>query len=142
VVALIVAGRQRVNVKTVRRIVDISVHARARFIRYGWDTRRGRSRYDQLAAEWDHRKPVVLPLPKPDVWVEKALCAQVAQELFFPELGQNGRESKRICVGCEVRKECLEFALENDIEHGIFGGLSAQERRRERRMRNAQDPPA
>ncbi|WP_407672362.1 WhiB family transcriptional regulator [Parafrankia discariae] len=33
------------------------------------------------------------------------------------------REAKRICSGCEVRAECLEYALENDERFGIWGGL-------------------
>ena len=44
-------------------------------------------------------------------WQERALCAQTDPEAFFPEKGGSTREAKRICQGCEVRSECLEYAL-------------------------------
>ena len=66
-------------------------------------------------------------------WQEQALCAQTDPEAFFPEKGGSTREAKRICTGCEVRAECLEYALEHDERFGIWGGLSERERRRLRR---------
>jgi WhiB family transcriptional regulator, redox-sensing transcriptional regulator len=72
------------------------------------------------------------PLEEPD-WQERALCAQTDPEAFFPEKGGSTREAKRICAGCEVRAECLEYALAHDERFGIWGGLSERERRRLRR---------
>ncbi|WP_449277095.1 WhiB family transcriptional regulator [Leucobacter sp. GX24907] len=66
-------------------------------------------------------------------WQADALCAQTDPEAFFPEKGGSTREAKRICEGCEVRSECLEYALENDERFGIWGGLSERERRKLRR---------
>lgn len=66
-------------------------------------------------------------------WQERALCAQTDPEAFFPEKGGSTREAKRICAGCEVRSECLEYALEHDERFGIWGGLSERERRRIKR---------
>jgi WhiB family transcriptional regulator, redox-sensing transcriptional regulator len=66
-------------------------------------------------------------------WQERALCAQTDPEAFFPEKGGSTREAKRICMGCEVRDECLEYALANDERFGIWGGLSERERRRLKR---------
>ncbi|HEY4018390.1 MAG TPA: WhiB family transcriptional regulator [Pseudonocardiaceae bacterium] len=63
-------------------------------------------------------------------WQERALCAQTDPEAFFPEKGGSTREAKRICLGCEVRSECLEYALEHDERFGIWGGLSERERRK------------
>ncbi len=63
-------------------------------------------------------------------WQERALCAQTDPEAFFPEKGGSTREAKRVCTGCEVRAECLEYALANDERFGIWGGLSERERRR------------
>jgi WhiB family redox-sensing transcriptional regulator len=65
-----------------------------------------------------------------ELWQEKALCAQTDPESFFPEKGGSTREAKRICVECEVRVECLEYALQKDERFGIWGGLSERERRR------------
>jgi WhiB family redox-sensing transcriptional regulator len=66
-------------------------------------------------------------------WQERALCAQTDPEAFFPEKGGSTREAKRICSGCDVRAECLEYALAHDERFGIWGGLSERERRRLRR---------
>ena len=67
-------------------------------------------------------------------WQEKALCAQTDPEAFFPEKGGSTREAKRICVSCEVKQECLEYALMQDERFGIWGGLSERERRRLKRQ--------
>ena len=63
-------------------------------------------------------------------WQERALCAQTDPEAFFPEKGGSTREAKKVCVGFEVRAECLEYALANDERFGIWGGLSERERRK------------
>lgn len=67
-------------------------------------------------------------------WQERALCAQTDPEAFFPEKGGSTREAKKVCVSCEVRAECLEYALENDERFGIWGGLSERERRKLKRQ--------
>ncbi len=66
-------------------------------------------------------------------WQERALCAQTDPEAFFPEKGGSTREAKKVCSGCEVRGECLEYALANDERFGIWGGLSERERRKLKR---------
>jgi WhiB family transcriptional regulator, redox-sensing transcriptional regulator len=81
--------------------------------------------------------PMVLE-PEPeavpaDQWQDRALCAQTDPEAFFPEKGGSTREAKKICLGCEVRHECLDYALAHDERFGIWGGLSERERRRLKR---------
>ena len=44
-------------------------------------------------------------------WQERALCAQTDPEAFFPEKGGSTREAKKVCLSCDVRAECLEYAL-------------------------------
>ena len=44
-------------------------------------------------------------------WQERALCAQTDPEAFFPEKGGSTREAKKVCLSCEVRGECLEYAF-------------------------------
>jgi WhiB family transcriptional regulator, redox-sensing transcriptional regulator len=73
------------------------------------------------------------PATADDQWQERALCAQTDPEAFFPEKGGSTREAKRICLGCEVRDVCLDYALANDERFGIWGGLSERERRRLKR---------
>ena len=63
-------------------------------------------------------------------WQERALCAQTDPEAFFPEKGGSTREAKKVCVSCEVRGECLDYALAHDERFGIWGGLSERERRK------------
>jgi len=70
-------------------------------------------------------------------WQTDALCAQTDPEAFFPEKGGSTRDAKRICTSCEVKSDCLEYALQNDERFGIWGGLSERERRRLRRARTA-----
>jgi WhiB family redox-sensing transcriptional regulator len=67
-------------------------------------------------------------------WQERALCAQTDPEAFFPEKGGSTREAKKVCVSCEVRSECLDYALAHDERFGIWGGLSERERRRLKRQ--------
>ena len=66
-------------------------------------------------------------------WQTDALCSQTDPEAFFPEKGGSTRDAKRICTMCEVREECLQYALDNDERFGIWGGLSERERRKLRR---------
>jgi WhiB family redox-sensing transcriptional regulator len=66
-------------------------------------------------------------------WQDRALCAQTDPEAFFPEKGGSTREAKRICLGCEVKDRCLDYALAHDERFGIWGGLSERERRRLKR---------
>ena len=75
---------------------------------------------------------VLVPLADVGVlaWQGLALCAQTDPEAFFPEKGGSTREAKKVCLSCEVRVECLEFALAQDERFGIWGGLSERERRR------------
>jgi WhiB family redox-sensing transcriptional regulator len=68
-------------------------------------------------------------------WQERANCLGVDPDLFFPERGASTREAKSVCRGCEVRAECLEYALAHGEKFGIWGGLSERERRRVRRQR-------
>ncbi|MHA6667375.1 WhiB family transcriptional regulator [Homoserinimonas sp. A447] len=66
-------------------------------------------------------------------WQSDSLCAQTDPEAFFPEKGGSTRDAKKICASCEVRVQCLEYALANDERFGIWGGLSERERRKLRK---------
>ena len=67
-------------------------------------------------------------------WADRAKCLQAEPDTFFPEKGGSTREAKRICKICEVRQECLDYALENDERFGIWGGMSERERRKLKRL--------
>jgi WhiB family transcriptional regulator, redox-sensing transcriptional regulator len=68
-------------------------------------------------------------------WQERANCLGVDPDLFFPERGASTKEAKAVRGGCEVKTECLEYALRHGEKFGIWGGMSERERRRIRRQR-------
>jgi WhiB family redox-sensing transcriptional regulator len=79
-------------------------------------------------------------------WRQGAACRDTDPELFFPisAIGPGARqtaEAKAVCARCPVREQCLRHALDNGLDHGIFGGTTETERRslarRTRRTREA-----
>jgi WhiB family redox-sensing transcriptional regulator len=76
-------------------------------------------------------------------WRSQAACHGIDPDVFFP-VGSTGRAiehiatAKAICSACQVREECLEFALETSQGFGIWGGRDEDERRRLRRTRLAE----
>ena len=68
-------------------------------------------------------------------WQQRARCVGYGVDHWFPTRGESTTVAKAICGGCMVRDECLEFALTESIEHGVWGGMSGRERQRERRRR-------
>lgn len=72
-------------------------------------------------------------------WQADARCAEYSTDQFFPaEEGSTLRhvaKAKAICAGCSVKKECLEYALENGEHFGVWGGTSERDRRALRRDR-------
>ncbi len=68
-------------------------------------------------------------------WQDYANCRGADADLFFPERGASTRKAKAICTACEVKDECLDFAIQNGEKFGIWGGMSERERRRVRRAR-------
>jgi WhiB family transcriptional regulator, redox-sensing transcriptional regulator len=70
-------------------------------------------------------------------WQDDGLCAQTDPEAFFPEKGGSTRDAKKICTTCEVKAQCLEYALKTDQRFGIWGGLSERERRALKKRRAA-----
>lgn len=66
-------------------------------------------------------------------WMDEALCAQTDPDAFFPESGASSRAAKALCAECPVRVACLGYALANNLQDGIYAGLSPKERARLRR---------
>ena len=79
------------------------------------------------------RKPIPGEDENPLAWQSDSLCAQTDPEAFFPEKGGSTRDAKKICAACEVKAQCLDYALANDERFGIWGGLSERERRKLRK---------
>ncbi|HKX75309.1 MAG TPA: WhiB family transcriptional regulator [Acidimicrobiia bacterium] len=68
-------------------------------------------------------------------WQDYANCRGADADLFFPERGASTRKAKAICNACEVKDQCLDYAIVNGEKFGIWGGMSERERRRVRRAR-------
>ena len=70
-------------------------------------------------------------------WRERAACLEYPAVIFFglddseTPAERRAREdrAKSICAGCEVRQECLEYALATREPYGIWGGLTEIERK-------------
>jgi WhiB family redox-sensing transcriptional regulator len=64
------------------------------------------------------------------MWQERSACLTTDPELFSSEASANVARAKRICAGCPVRAECLQFALDSTyVPYGIYGGLTPEERK-------------
>jgi WhiB family redox-sensing transcriptional regulator len=67
-------------------------------------------------------------------WRHNAVCREEDPELFFP-IGNTGpsllqiEEAKAVCRRCPVLDQCLQWAFESGQDHGVWGGLSEDERR-------------
>jgi WhiB family redox-sensing transcriptional regulator len=68
-------------------------------------------------------------------WMAQGNCADKPPTLFFPSDGVGVDVARRICATCAVKDQCLEYALRNRIDHGVWGGTSERERRRILRRR-------
>jgi WhiB family redox-sensing transcriptional regulator len=73
-------------------------------------------------------------------WRAAGACLNADPDLFFPissagPAQQQIARAKVICAGCEVRRQCLEFALAHDQAYGIWGGTTSEDRQRDRRRR-------
>ena len=71
-------------------------------------------------------------------WMLHARCRDLPPAAFFPSDGVGVEVARRYCAECPVKMECLEYALEHRIDHGVWGGTSERERRRIARSRRAQ----
>ncbi|MDO4613095.1 MAG: WhiB family transcriptional regulator [Actinomycetaceae bacterium] len=73
-------------------------------------------------------------------WRSRAACLEEDPELFFP-IGNTGpaiaqaERAKAVCARCEVVETCLSWALDNNQDAGVWGGMSEDERRSLKRRR-------
>ena len=68
-------------------------------------------------------------------WMSQGKCNDTPPSTFFPSDGVGVDVARRICADCSVKAACLEYALYNRIDHGVWGGTSERERRRILRQR-------
>lgn len=72
------------------------------------------------------------PAPASEVtaWMAFGNCRNYAPSVFFPSDGVGVDRARKICKTCSVSEQCIEYALEHRIDHGVWGGTSERERRR------------
>jgi WhiB family redox-sensing transcriptional regulator len=61
-------------------------------------------------------------------WVSKALCKDKDPDELFVR-GAKQRKAATICRHCPVMRECAADALDNQVEYGIWGGMTERQRR-------------
>lgn len=66
----------------------------------------------------------------PRAFMKRGACKELPPNYMYPEDGAGVKAARRVCAMCVVRNPCLEYALANKIEHGIWGGESERSRRR------------
>jgi hypothetical protein len=70
------------------------------------------------------------PLPLPGPWHRQGACRGRGPDKFYPALEDGETYPLALCRSCEVREDCLHYALDNRIVDGVWGGLTELERRR------------
>ena len=83
------------------------------------------------------------PVATREPWMQNANCRGVDTGLFFPHDHESRlvvADAKAVCRACEVRSECLDYALANGEIYGVWGGYAPKERRRLRRERGVTAP--
>ncbi|MGB3055181.1 MAG: WhiB family transcriptional regulator [Acidimicrobiales bacterium] len=68
--------------------------------------------------------------PIQPTWMSRGSCRNYPAAAFFPSDGVGVDAARKICADCPVKDDCREYALEQRIEHGVWGGCSERERRR------------
>lgn len=76
------------------------------------------------------RRPNTRPSGAKRDWAQRAACRGADTATWFPEPREPADAAKAVCAGCSVRDECLAYALASRQRFGVWGGLSAQERRK------------
>jgi hypothetical protein len=71
-------------------------------------------------------------------WIDRALCGRSPHpEHWFPRDGESPAFAKATCSVCPVNEQCLNYAIDNQIRIGIWGGQTAYERHRTARRRTS-----
>lgn len=86
-----------------------------------------------------HRKSVRLDTIETRVgaWRDRAECRTEPPRVFFPDRGEPVNAAIAICDRCQVRTQCLNYAIAAGENYGIWGGLTRRQRSNLHRTRNA-----
>ncbi len=75
-------------------------------------------------------------VPDPPAWHAQAACRGVDDQTwraFFPDKGRPADLALLVCARCPVTDDCLAYALTEELDDGIWGGRTPNERRAIRR---------
>lgn len=70
-----------------------------------------------------------------DQWRDQAACLGLDPQIFYPATDEEADVARAVCDGCEVRTDCLEYALSRREKDGVWGGATERDRRRIIRQR-------
>jgi WhiB family transcriptional regulator, redox-sensing transcriptional regulator len=62
-------------------------------------------------------------------WADGARCRGMDPDRFFVRGVAQARPVIRVCERCPVREPCLQYAIDNEITFGVWGGLTERQRR-------------
>tara|TARA_Y100001960_G_scaffold300105_1_gene348856 strand:+ start:628 stop:900 length:273 start_codon:yes stop_codon:yes gene_type:complete len=83
---------------------------------------------------------MLAPEPK---WFSEAICKiEQNPDTFFPERGASTRQAKALCRLCPVQEECLDYAVVNFQEFGIWAGTTTNIIRRLRKIKQKSNQDA
>jgi WhiB family redox-sensing transcriptional regulator len=68
-------------------------------------------------------------LPSREIWREEARCRGMDPDIFFHGRRRSAARARRICAGCPVVGECLDYAISEKLWFGVWGGMTPRERR-------------
>ena len=71
---------------------------------------------------------LAIPITEERPWAAFAVCRDRDPDAFFPTTPEGEREAIRVCQGCSVQMDCLEFVIEARIRFGVWGGMTEKER--------------
>lgn len=67
------------------------------------------------------------------LWRDQAACVGRGDLFFADHVRSTVKKAKQLCASCAVQQECLEYALRNN-DDGVWGGMTANERRKAKRI--------
>lgn len=137
------AGRPVIDIAAELQCNPVTIynHLHRRGVTVGTYTFKTQSRPKPAPVDPDLIRSVIDIAPEDGTgdWTERGSCRQTDPELFFPTRSalQFSARAKKVCRQCPVTAECLEHALTTGEDYGVWGGLSANERRKLRNQRSA-----
>ena len=68
-----------------------------------------------------------------ELWMQEGACVFADPDLFFPvgssmKALKQAAEAKAICNECDVKIDCLEYAIRTNQDSGVWGGTTEDER--------------